>query len=103
MFRCLGLDEGGGLINAGESSKSSDMLYSNVSPSDAEEELISASASDSRVCNTLLSSGGRTAIGRSAVSTEVGLGVSKGFNADLGREVLSLVGIVLGTSREEVV
>ncbi|GBO20859.1 hypothetical protein AVEN_172061-1 [Araneus ventricosus] len=79
------------------------MLYSNVSPSDAEEELISTSGSDSRDCNILLSNGGRTAIGRSSVSTEVGLEVSKGFNADLGREVLSLGGIVLGTSREEVV
>ncbi|GBN11555.1 hypothetical protein AVEN_246253-1 [Araneus ventricosus] len=89
------LEEGGGLITAGESSKSSDMLYSNVSPSDAEEELISASASDSRDCKTVFSNGGRTAIGRNSVSTEVGLEVSKGFNADLGREVLSLVGIVL--------
>ncbi|GBN83143.1 hypothetical protein AVEN_102041-1 [Araneus ventricosus] len=62
-----------------------------------------ASASDSRDCNIFLSSGGRTTIGRSSVSTEVGLGVSKGFNADLGREVLAFVGIVLGTSREEVV
>ncbi|GBM44057.1 hypothetical protein AVEN_223179-1 [Araneus ventricosus] len=77
------LEEGGGLITAGESSKSSDMLYSNVSPSDAEGDLISASASDSRDCNILLSNGGRTAIGRSSVSTEVGLGVSKGFNAYL--------------------
>ncbi|GBN92770.1 hypothetical protein AVEN_247809-1 [Araneus ventricosus] len=40
----LDLEEGGGQITAGETSKSSDMLYSNVSPSDAEEELISASA-----------------------------------------------------------
>ncbi|GBO36900.1 hypothetical protein AVEN_96256-1 [Araneus ventricosus] len=29
------LEEGGGLVTAGESSKSSDILYSNVSPSDA--------------------------------------------------------------------
>ncbi|GBO27900.1 hypothetical protein AVEN_275548-1 [Araneus ventricosus] len=47
------LEEGGGLMTAGESSKFSDMLYSNVSPSDAEEELISASASDSRDCKIL--------------------------------------------------
>ncbi|GBN39657.1 hypothetical protein AVEN_114659-1 [Araneus ventricosus] len=39
-----GLEEGGGLITPGESSKSSDILYSNVSSSDAEEELILASA-----------------------------------------------------------
>ncbi|GBN90283.1 hypothetical protein AVEN_79039-1 [Araneus ventricosus] len=42
------LEEGGGLVTAGESSKSSDMLYSKASSSDTEEEHISASASDSR-------------------------------------------------------
>ncbi|GBN55116.1 hypothetical protein AVEN_10517-1 [Araneus ventricosus] len=36
------LEGGGGLIAAGESSKSSDILYSKASSSDAEEELISA-------------------------------------------------------------
>ncbi|GBN00405.1 hypothetical protein AVEN_61451-1 [Araneus ventricosus] len=48
-----GLEGGGGLIIAGESSKSSEMSYSKVSSSAAEEELISASASDSRDCNIL--------------------------------------------------
>ncbi|GBM61019.1 hypothetical protein AVEN_264356-1 [Araneus ventricosus] len=67
----LHLEEGGGLMTAGESSKSSDMLYYNVSPSE-EEELISASASDSRDCKILFSNGGRTAIGKSSMSTEVG-------------------------------
>ncbi|GBM31827.1 hypothetical protein AVEN_56927-1, partial [Araneus ventricosus] len=43
-----GLEGGGGLKTAGETSKSSDMLYSKASSSDKEEELISASASDSR-------------------------------------------------------
>ncbi|GBN68083.1 hypothetical protein AVEN_275510-1 [Araneus ventricosus] len=43
-----GLEEGGGLVTASESSKSSDMLYSKASSSDTEEEHISASASDSR-------------------------------------------------------
>ncbi|GBN32229.1 hypothetical protein AVEN_78362-1 [Araneus ventricosus] len=52
-FAMVGLEGGGGLITAGESSKSSDMLYSKASSSDAEEELISASASDSRDCNIL--------------------------------------------------
>ncbi|GBN06245.1 hypothetical protein AVEN_105370-1 [Araneus ventricosus] len=75
----VGLEDGGGLITAGESS---DMLYSKVSPSDAEEELISASTSDSRGCKILFSNRGRTSIGRSSVSTEVGLVVSKGFNTD---------------------
>ncbi|GBM80662.1 hypothetical protein AVEN_87568-1 [Araneus ventricosus] len=78
----IGLEGGGGLIAAGESSKSSDMLYSKSSSSDAEEELISASASDSRDCKMLFSNGGRTAIGKSSMSTEVGLVVGKGFNAD---------------------
>ncbi|GBN58477.1 hypothetical protein AVEN_187355-1 [Araneus ventricosus] len=49
---------------------------------DAEEELISASASNSRDCKILFSNGGRTAIGKSSMSTEVGLVVGKGFNAD---------------------
>ncbi|GBN16734.1 hypothetical protein AVEN_256211-1 [Araneus ventricosus] len=57
------LEEGGGLITEAESSRSSDMLYTNVSPSDAEEELILASASDSRDCKFFFSNGGRTAIG----------------------------------------
>ncbi|GBN50304.1 hypothetical protein AVEN_109240-1 [Araneus ventricosus] len=43
--------------------KSSDMLYSKASSSDEEEELISASASDSRDRKTIFSNGGRTAIG----------------------------------------
>ncbi|GBL80661.1 hypothetical protein AVEN_258807-1 [Araneus ventricosus] len=60
-----GLEEDGGLITAGESSKSSVMSYSKASSSDKEEELISASASDSRDCKTVFSNGGRTAIGRS--------------------------------------
>ncbi|GBN40501.1 hypothetical protein AVEN_275207-1 [Araneus ventricosus] len=47
------LEEDGGLKNAGESSKSSDMLYSKAFSSDKEEELISASASDSRDCKSL--------------------------------------------------
>ncbi|GBN27510.1 Transposable element Tcb1 transposase [Araneus ventricosus] len=47
ITRMVGLEGGGGLIAAGESSKSSDMLYSKASSFDAEEELISASASDS--------------------------------------------------------
>ncbi|GBN29224.1 hypothetical protein AVEN_151161-1 [Araneus ventricosus] len=59
------LEEGGGLVTAGESSKSSDMFYSKASSSDKEEELISASASDSRDCKTVFSNGGRTAIGGS--------------------------------------
>ncbi|GBM56235.1 hypothetical protein AVEN_188091-1, partial [Araneus ventricosus] len=59
------LEEGGGLITAGESSKSSDLSYSKASSSDKEEELISASASDSRDCKTVFSNGGRTTIGRS--------------------------------------
>ncbi|GBM63384.1 hypothetical protein AVEN_64627-1 [Araneus ventricosus] len=42
------LVQGGGLITLGESSKFSDMLYSKVSSSDKEEELISASASNFR-------------------------------------------------------
>ncbi|GBN99945.1 hypothetical protein AVEN_267361-1 [Araneus ventricosus] len=68
-----GLEEGGGLVTASESSKSSDMSYSKASSSDKEEELISASASDARDCKSAFSNGGRTAIGRSSVSTEVGL------------------------------
>ncbi|GBM66005.1 hypothetical protein AVEN_152205-1 [Araneus ventricosus] len=71
-----GLEEGGGMVPASESSKSSDMSYSKASSSDKEEELISASASDSRDCKSAFSNGGRTAIGRSSVSTEVGLGVA---------------------------
>ncbi|GBN02031.1 Fatty acid synthase [Araneus ventricosus] len=67
-----GLEEGGGLVTAGEYSKSSDMSYSKASSSDAEEELISASAPDSRDCKSAFSNGGRTAIGRSSVSTDVG-------------------------------
>ncbi|GBL99407.1 hypothetical protein AVEN_107114-1 [Araneus ventricosus] len=47
------------------------MLYSKASSSDAEEELISASASDSRDCRSIFSNGGRTAIGKSSMSTEV--------------------------------
>ncbi|GBM11787.1 hypothetical protein AVEN_22917-1 [Araneus ventricosus] len=78
----IGLEEDGGLITAGEASKSSDMLYSMASSSDKEDELISASASDSRDCKSIFSNGGRTAIGRSSVSTEIGLVVGKGFNAD---------------------
>ncbi|GBM81209.1 Transposon Ty3-I Gag-Pol polyprotein [Araneus ventricosus] len=54
---CFSLEGGGGLITAGESSKSSDMLYSKASSSDAEEELISASASDSRDCLKSVKSG----------------------------------------------
>ncbi|GBM35025.1 hypothetical protein AVEN_240381-1 [Araneus ventricosus] len=50
---CMSLEEGGGLITAGESSKSSDMSYSKASSSDKEEELISASASDSGDCKTV--------------------------------------------------
>ncbi|GBL77226.1 hypothetical protein AVEN_242105-1 [Araneus ventricosus] len=42
------------------------MLYSKASSSDKEEELISASASDSRDCKTVCSNGGRTAIGLEA-------------------------------------
>ncbi|GBN04866.1 hypothetical protein AVEN_124479-1 [Araneus ventricosus] len=95
----VGLEEGGGLITAGESSKSSDMLYSKASSSDAKEELISASASDSRDCKILFSNGGRTAIGKSSMSTEVGLAITEGFNADLWVEILSFVVIELGTSR----
>ncbi|GBN17205.1 hypothetical protein AVEN_87586-1 [Araneus ventricosus] len=53
-----------------------------ASSSDKEEELTSASASDSRDYKSIFSNGGRTAIGRSTVSTEVGLVVAKGFNAD---------------------
>ncbi|GBM33491.1 hypothetical protein AVEN_272991-1 [Araneus ventricosus] len=97
-----GLEEGGGLITAGESSKSSDMLYSMASSSYKEDELISASASDSRNCKSIFSNGGRTAIGRSSVSTEVGLVVAKGFNADCWLEMLSFVGIELGTARRRV-
>ncbi|GBO26692.1 hypothetical protein AVEN_40054-1 [Araneus ventricosus] len=52
--RLVDLEESGGLMTAGESSKSSDMLYSNVSSSDEKEELISASASDSRDCKIFL-------------------------------------------------
>ncbi|GBN01786.1 hypothetical protein AVEN_57921-1 [Araneus ventricosus] len=59
------LEEGGGLITEAESSRSSDMLYTNVSPSDAEEELILASVSDSRDCKIIFSNGGRTAIASS--------------------------------------
>ncbi|GBO16190.1 hypothetical protein AVEN_80384-1 [Araneus ventricosus] len=81
-LRTGSLEGGGGLITAGESSKSSDMLYSKASSSDAEEELISASASDSRDCKILFSNGGRTAIGKSLMSTEVGLAITEGFNAD---------------------
>ncbi|GBN89326.1 hypothetical protein AVEN_63602-1 [Araneus ventricosus] len=77
-----GLEGGGGQITAGESSKSSDMLYSKASSSDAEEELISASASDSRDCKIFFSNGGRTAIGKTSMSTEVGLVVGRGFNVD---------------------
>ncbi|GBM03203.1 hypothetical protein AVEN_70617-1 [Araneus ventricosus] len=95
----LGLEEGGGLITAGESSKSSDMLYSVASSSDKEDELISASTSDSRDCRRIFFNGGRTAIGRSSVSTEGGLVVAKGFNADCWVEMLSFVGIELGTAR----
>ncbi|GBN43653.1 hypothetical protein AVEN_262632-1 [Araneus ventricosus] len=54
------LEEGGELITAGESSKSSDMLYSMASSSDKEEEFISASASDSRDCKSVFCNGGRT-------------------------------------------
>ncbi|GBO40286.1 hypothetical protein AVEN_190980-1 [Araneus ventricosus] len=90
------LEEGGGLRTAGESSKSSDMLYSKASSSDAKEELISASASDSRDCKILFSNGGRTAIGKSSMSTEVGLAITEGFNADLWVEILSFVVIELG-------
>ncbi|GBM48857.1 hypothetical protein AVEN_36915-1 [Araneus ventricosus] len=59
-----GLEEGGGLLTASESSKSSDILYSKASSSD-KEELISASASDSRDYKTVtvFSNRGRTAIG----------------------------------------
>ncbi|GBN56504.1 hypothetical protein AVEN_119356-1 [Araneus ventricosus] len=78
----VGLEEGGGLITAGESSKSSDMLYSKASSSDAKEELISASASDSRDCRSIFSNGGRTAIGKSSMSTEVDVVVGRGFNVD---------------------
>ncbi|GBO14731.1 hypothetical protein AVEN_59425-1 [Araneus ventricosus] len=77
-----GLEEGGGLITAGESSKSSDMLYSKASSSDAGEELISASASDYRDCRSIFSNGGRTAIGKSSMSTEVDVVVGRGFNVD---------------------
>ncbi|GBM24439.1 hypothetical protein AVEN_130992-1 [Araneus ventricosus] len=52
-----GLEEGG-LVTAGESSKSSDMSYSKASSSDKEEELISASAPDSRDSKTVFSNGG---------------------------------------------
>ncbi|GBO20248.1 hypothetical protein AVEN_188045-1 [Araneus ventricosus] len=58
------LEGGGGLIAAGESAKSSDMLYSKESSSE-KEELISASASDSRDCKSIFSNGGRTAIVKS--------------------------------------
>ncbi|GBN39925.1 hypothetical protein AVEN_21760-1, partial [Araneus ventricosus] len=57
------LEEGGGLITAGEFSKSSDMSYSEASSSDKEEELISASASDSRDCKTVFSNGGSWLVG----------------------------------------
>ncbi|GBL88279.1 hypothetical protein AVEN_102963-1 [Araneus ventricosus] len=76
------LEGGGGLITAGESSKSSDMLYSKASSTDKEDELISESASDSRDCRSIFSNGGRTAIGKSSMSTEVGVVVGKGFNVD---------------------
>ncbi|GBO37798.1 hypothetical protein AVEN_16094-1 [Araneus ventricosus] len=76
FFLVEGLGEGGGLITVDESSKSSDMLYSKASSSDKEEELISASASDSQDCKILFSNGGRTAIGKSSMSTVVGLVVS---------------------------
>ncbi|GBO15310.1 hypothetical protein AVEN_52685-1, partial [Araneus ventricosus] len=49
---------GGVLITTGESSMSSYVLYSKASSSDAEEELISASASDSPDCKILFSNGG---------------------------------------------
>ncbi|GBL82173.1 hypothetical protein AVEN_252369-1 [Araneus ventricosus] len=78
----FGLEGSGGLITAGESSKSSDMLYSNASSSDKEDELISASVSDSRDCRSIFSNGGRTAIGKISMSTEVGVVVGKGFNVD---------------------
>ncbi|GBN98800.1 hypothetical protein AVEN_87926-1, partial [Araneus ventricosus] len=52
------LEESEGLVTAGESSKSSDMLDSKASSSEKEEELISASASDSRDCKILFSNGG---------------------------------------------
>ncbi|GBM82090.1 hypothetical protein AVEN_30673-1 [Araneus ventricosus] len=65
------LEEGGGLITAGESSKSSDMSYSKASSSDKEEELISASASDSRDCKTVFSNGGRTAKGLGYVNRDM--------------------------------
>ncbi|GBM82543.1 hypothetical protein AVEN_29331-1 [Araneus ventricosus] len=70
MCKSIGFEESGGLVTAGESSKSSDMLYSKASSADTKEELISASASDSRDCKSIFSNGGRTAIGRSSVSTE---------------------------------
>ncbi|GBM81366.1 hypothetical protein AVEN_50824-1 [Araneus ventricosus] len=96
IFVCLfRFGRGGGLITAGESSKSSDMLYSKASSSDAEEELISASASDSRDYKILFSNGGRTAIGKSSMSTEVGVVLGKGFNINM----LSFVGIGLVISR----
>ncbi|GBN47624.1 hypothetical protein AVEN_110398-1 [Araneus ventricosus] len=66
LFALSGLEEGGGLVTAGESSKSSDILYSNVSPNDAEEELISASASDARDCKTLFSPKGGKDIDKAA-------------------------------------
>ncbi|CAL1299566.1 unnamed protein product, partial [Larinioides sclopetarius] len=44
------------------------MLYSKVPSSEKQEELISAS--DSRDCKSLFSYGGRTATGRSSMSTE---------------------------------
>ncbi|GBN17305.1 hypothetical protein AVEN_131250-1 [Araneus ventricosus] len=72
LRQTYGLEEGGGLITAGESSKSSDMLYSKASSSDAEEEFISASASDSQDCKIHFYNGGRTAIDRSSMSTGVG-------------------------------
>ncbi|GBN99249.1 hypothetical protein AVEN_202756-1 [Araneus ventricosus] len=77
-----GLEEGGGLITAGESSKSSDMLYSRHPLLMQREELISASASDSRDCKILFLMEGGAAIGKSSMSTEVGLAITRGFNAD---------------------
>ncbi|GBM81249.1 hypothetical protein AVEN_236451-1 [Araneus ventricosus] len=70
VFVLSGLEEDGGLVTACESSKSSDILYSNVSPSDAEEELISVSASDSRDCKTLFSPNGGKDIDIAAEATK---------------------------------
>ncbi|GBM22730.1 hypothetical protein AVEN_81485-1 [Araneus ventricosus] len=68
----LGFAKGGGLTTFDESSKSSDILYSNVSPSDAEEELISASPSDFRHCTNIFSADGRTGIVWVAQATKGG-------------------------------